>query len=707
MRTLILLPLSFTVALAQPDAAKTQRSSDEISLPIRQSSPAGTTVYLLNEDFEGTFPPAGWTVVNPDGGRTWQRTTAASGYGEGSASVRIRFYDYTPNAGQMDSLISPPVTGLTATDSLSFDYALSPFETIVSGPDTVEVYLSTDDGATYPVHFVTLSTADSTAVGVAWAFVPEAPEWGTRRFPLPPSVAGATVRFLFLARNHYGQNFYLDNVKAGTQATDDISTEAQVSPPDGGYVIETFPFTPEARFRNSGTASQTVPFPVGFEIIDTADVTVYTSTKSVPALDPESTVTILFDPLPAGLAAGHYDTRIIAQLAGDLLRANDTLYGEFTAESYVRTLPYAEDFEGPADDGWSSRKVTGSLNEWVRAAPNKPSQIVSAFDGTLAWITSAESVYQDNQNAALYSPYFDLSSATDRTVLEFHHNFLIEPGYDGAILECSTNGGSLWSRMDPVQGTGVAFNTEWSRRWYNDTSSFGTPTPPKWSATSTAYAGNTGGWIRSTTPLGPIAGEPLVRFRWRFRTDESEGTEGWAVDAVRIFEDSLKVVQVPTETGWNLLSVPVIPPFDGVQQIYPNSASPFAFGFSASSGYQQVGFMEQGTGYWIRMIGPMLVEIEGRGVFEDTLTLLPGWNIIGSLSLPVHRDSIVQNPPGHIISPFFGFIPSGGYEETSTLWPGQAVWVKSTGGSLILRGVWERRTPVVADHPEGSAYKGK
>ncbi len=216
----------------------------------------------------------------------------------------------------------------------------------------------------------------------------------------------------------------------------------------------------------------------------------------------------------------------------------------YTILVVISTFPYTENFEdSPApiggDEpmtgglGWTTGIVSGSANDWVRGTPAK-TQISAAHGGTKAYVTLATGNYANSQNSFLQSPIFDFSSVTGNPVLSFWQNFKTESNFDGGVLEYSTDGGTVWRRVDSTLGTGPTFNTTNSTGWYNNSSTFGPLVPPKWSGTSTEYTGHSSGWIQSTTTLVGFGGLSDVRFRWRFASDGSVNDEGWAIDDVMI-----------------------------------------------------------------------------------------------------------------------------------------------------------------------------
>jgi hypothetical protein len=114
-----------------------------------------TTLY---EGFEGTFPPAGWTVVNNDGGtQTWVQYS--SSYHTGLYSAACRWESST--LWNDDWLITPRIS-VGSNDSLSFWYMA--YST--SFPESLEVRLSTTTNDVSA--FTTLLWAGSQLVNLTW-----------------------------------------------------------------------------------------------------------------------------------------------------------------------------------------------------------------------------------------------------------------------------------------------------------------------------------------------------------------------------------------------------------------------------------------------------------------------------------------------------------------------------------------------------------
>jgi hypothetical protein len=77
-----------------------------------------------------------------------------------------------------------------------------------------------------------------------------------------------------------------------------------------------------------------------------------------------------------------------------------------------------------------------------------------------------------------------------------------------------------------------------------------------------------------------------------------------------------------------------------------------------------------------------------RGI--DSIALHQGWNLIGSLTLPVPSGAVQQVPDSIVVSSFYGY--GGGYTPADTIRPAQGYWVKASApGMLILEAGAQRR----------------
>ena len=126
--------------------------------------------------------------------------------------------------------------------------------------------------------------------------------------------------------------------------------------------------------------------------------------------------------------------------------------------------------------------------------------------------------------------------------------------------------------------------------------------------------------------------------------------------------------------GWQMISLPVE---SFCPRVLPNS-------FSYDGSYILRDTLIYGKGYWNKLAFPILY-FAGNILTDITTSVISGWNIIGSISVPIQIANITSQPEGIISSPFFGYTSSS-YQPADTIEPGHGYWVKvSQNGELILQ----------------------
>jgi hypothetical protein len=143
-------------------------------------------------------------------------------------------------------------------------------------------------------------------------------------------------------------------------------------------------------------------------------------------------------------------------------------------------------------------------------------------------------------------------------------------------------------------------------------------------------------------------------------------------------------VSSTVQQGWNIVSVPVTVADLRKIEVFPTSTSnAFAYG---PSGYVARDTLDYGVGYWLKFDLAQAVSVTGGTRSQDTIDVVTGWNIIGSISDPVTVGSIVQIPSGIVVSSYFGY-GSTGYTPATTIEPMKGYWVKvNQNGQLVLIG---------------------
>jgi hypothetical protein len=167
-----------------------------------------TDCEVLIAPFTETFEtgPACWTISG--GTYNWGLVSGASGYGNGTYSIRANFYSI--NSTTPFYIFTPEfdISAMT-TPTLKFDFAYATYETEV---DQMDVEYSTDGGATFTLlksYIGGTSGNMVTAAATTTGFVPTSGQWLSDSLTLP----AGTNRVAFKAISAYGNNLYVDNVK--------------------------------------------------------------------------------------------------------------------------------------------------------------------------------------------------------------------------------------------------------------------------------------------------------------------------------------------------------------------------------------------------------------------------------------------------------------------------------------------------------------
>ncbi len=142
-----------------------------------------------------------------------------------------------------------------------------------------------------------------------------------------------------------------------------------------------------------------------------------------------------------------------------------------------------------------------------------------AFSGRRSWLIPS-TIRRNDHTLQLATPI--LVSGT-QPVLRFYHNFDIDPGLDGGIVQISTNNGASWQAVDSL-----IFRNGYSGRVAATT--FGV-------SPIQAYWGKSSGFTDSYLDLQSFVGqEILVRFRFATLPKDFSSGSGWWIDDVEFFD---------------------------------------------------------------------------------------------------------------------------------------------------------------------------
>ncbi len=671
------------------------RFTKDNSVPVTITTPGNdNALTFLSQDFEGSaFPPAGWTNEG-SGSAFWTRSTDASGYGVGIGSSLADFYSIS--SGSQFSLITAVFLAAVAGDSVKFDHA---YATYTTENDQLQISTSTNGGTSWTI-LVTLAGGVSgplvTAPPTASVFVPTASQWATKRYTLPVG----TNRVKFTGISAFGNELYVDNIQVGTPYPNDASVSS-IDAPNASNAPGTY--QPKATVKNYGTLPQS--FATTFTITPGG----YTSTQNVTNLAPGATQQLTFADWSPTI--GSYASTAVSQLGSDQNRQNDTLTGFHIISDITRSV-LLEFCTG----AWCQWCPCGDSTaaQLQRAHPNL---VVLAYHGPAGSSNDPYSTYNGNNILSLmgFSGYptanldrqntpGDFTTWTDYCTNRYTSNgytpvsiTIQSKTYNPATRQLNVTLALTTNCTLPAQYK-VSYVITEDNLLYTQTGNGTCPGSSTWIHNwvvrnmvngATGENVNTGTWTAGQTVTKTFS--TTLNSAWvaaNCKLDVFVYEDNPALGAAEI-QNAIVTPVIPEPTmyavanGWNMVSVPLTV-VDYRRTIVFPSATSSAFAFSQNLGYVVHDTLSNGVGYWLKFPTSQNVGITGTVRVRDTVHVNTGWNLIGSISSPALKDSILQLPSGIVGSSYFGY--SGGYSPADTLQPGRGYWVNVTqNGRLVLR----------------------
>jgi len=354
-----------------------------------------------------TTYPSTWTILNPDSNITWEQATAPNDADVNNKAMKMDFFSYENNIGEIDMLITPVIDLSSVPFALfKFDVAYAQFDASSKDGLKVIVLNNCNPDINQGTVIFDQSGADlATATSTGNAFTPQSKDdWKTVTYNLAGFVGQNNVQIALVGINHYGNNLYVDNIRVLTEDYENLTVEKLVAP---SPVTNRNNSVPQLQISNAGTAISS--FDIAYSVNGTSRTVTYSG-------DPINFGETIMVNLPeVALTDGENE------LMFEVLNPNGRIDADPTDNSITTKLlvdkttgkiPFRENFEQSVADQWNIINPRSGKNWEVIDLSGNKAVYVNAFNNTLrndeSWLVSHVLDFSKTAEASLF---FDLSYA--------------------------------------------------------------------------------------------------------------------------------------------------------------------------------------------------------------------------------------------------------------------------------------------------------
>jgi len=636
-------------------------------------SPAG--------NFTFTFPQGDSLKSYPDSLVLRIKTTNAA---SGSYSVTIS--GFGPNGTPVHkrtvavTVLSPPPTITVTVPNGGESWAIGTSQTLTWSSTNltgnVKIELSTDGGATFPTTIAASTANDGTELWTVSGPVTSTARIRISSVTTPTVTDMSNANFIIVqptitvSAPNGGENWYIGSSQNILWTSSYISGNVKIElSTDGG---STYPTVISASTANDGTEPWTVSGPltstarvrissvVTPSVLDVSNANFTLSQSGIIVASPNGGETW-------GVGTSQPVTWTTLGVSGSVMIELSRNGG----------LTYETLFASTANDGSEQWVVTAppTVNGLIRISSVSVPSVLDVSNGQFtispAFTVLTKLVVHDNGGELDSVEFGTAGGATDGISPEYGEYELppLPPAGLDVRWYIAGTGGTKRDIRDTLGGMRVQI----IYRGTMQAGSGGYPVVLRWNRQALPVGGFT---LRDQTG-GSV-------FLVNMKQQDSLVIANSDIQTFQVVYDRENVVYSIVEQGWDMMSVPVTVVDRRKTAMFPTSVSS-AFGYMGG-GYVIQDTLEYGVGYWLKFPTSQSVSVYGENRSRDTIDVVLGWNMIGSISGSIPVGSIIQIPTGIVVSPYFGY-SSTGYSPATSIDPMRGYWVKvSQIGKLVLPG---------------------
>ncbi len=399
------------------------------------------------EDFN--VVPATWQILNPDLKRTWELASAPNANPSNNA-MKMDFYNYEDNFGELDLLITPVFDLVSEPVALLlFDVAYARFQNDNDGLKVVVLSNCNTDITQGTIIYDKSGVALETTSPTTNEFAPaDETDWRREFIDLSAFIGQGNLQLAFVGVNDWGNNLYLDNISLVTTPLNDLTLVDVTSP---SPVVCSNQIVPKLRVKNAGTLVSSLK----------VKVTLNGQTPSIQtlsALNLTSGLELEIALSPITLLDGENIISFeLLELNGlpDINPTDNILRAYTVVNDVTDQIPVRQNFEQEFDDQWTIINPYGGADWEVKSINANKVLYFNAYANTLM-----------NDKGWFVTPVLDFSAAT-KASLSFDLSYASRSNFvDRLRVLVSTDCGityndTILSETGPILANGHTANTPW------------------------------------------------------------------------------------------------------------------------------------------------------------------------------------------------------------------------------------------------------
>jgi hypothetical protein len=356
-----------------------------------------TIALPVTENFN-SLPPS-WQIINPDGKTTWELATAPNADPSNTA-MKMDFYDYEDNLGEVDLLITPVFDLTNAPVALLlFDVAYARFNDDNDGLKVVVLSDCNADINQGTVVYEKTGASLETRSPSTNEFIPvNESQWRNEFIDLSAFAGQNNLQLAFVGINDWGNNLYLDNISIITTPLNDVALETIISP---SPVLCSNQVNPRIRVKNIGTLLTSVK---ARAIINGQSSEVQTFSEL--SLLGGNTLELELSPITLATGANTVYVELLEPSGlPDVNPSNNSKTSYSVVNNASDEIPVRENFEEEFEDQWTIINPSGGMNWEEKRIGSNNTLFFNAFNNQ---------VIEDK--SWLVSPVLDFSATTAATL---------------------------------------------------------------------------------------------------------------------------------------------------------------------------------------------------------------------------------------------------------------------------------------------------